>query len=185
MVALAPIDRPSPDQAGVVGSYDGSMPDLLQLSVGLPERSFEAGEVLLAEGGDGGRLLVLVAGTVEVRKGDLVLAVVDEPGSCLGELAALLARSHSATVTARTPTTVREAADGGGFLHDHPEAALAVATELARRLDALNTYLVDVRQQYDGAGGHLDVLHEVLADLGGRRAKPVELGSDREPDPLY
>ncbi len=161
------------------------MVDLLALTADLPVRHAAPGEALLVEGTRSGTLFVLVEGEVEVRLGDVVLAVVDEPGACLGEISVLLDRAHAATVVARTAVVVREAGDAQALLASDPRFGTAIATILAHRLDILNAYLADVLRQYGGGGGHLSLLHDVLADLSSSRPTDVQTGSDREPDPLY
>jgi CRP-like cAMP-binding protein len=160
------------------------MADLLDLASDLPERVIPAGESLLVEGTTTGTLFVLVDGAVEVRRGDAVLAVVAHPGECLGEISALLGRPHGATVVALVPSRVRVAPDGAAFLQ-RPDVARHIATGLAHRLETLNAYLVDVREQYAGAEGHLGLVHEVLADLASGPRRDVDVGSEREPDPRY
>jgi CRP-like cAMP-binding protein len=161
------------------------MLDLLALTADLPTRAVSAGETLLVEGGRSGSLIILVAGEVEVCRGDVTLAVVDEPGACLGEISVLLDRPHGATVIARTDVVVREAPDAMELLTSDPRIGIAVAAVLAHRIDVLNAYLSDVLHQYGGAGGHLSLLHDVLADLATARPQAIETGSAREPDPLY
>ena len=49
----------------------------------------------------------------------------------------------------------------------------------------VNGYLADIKAQYGGTAGHLGLIHEVLADLTTSKPSTMELGSEREPDPLY
>jgi len=59
------------------------------------------------------------------------------------------------------------------FLVSHPEAALYVAELLARRLDSLNKYLIDVKGQYEGHD-HLGMVDDVLETLMHRpRSRPA------------
>jgi CRP/FNR family transcriptional regulator, cyclic AMP receptor protein len=161
------------------------MADLLTLTAGLPERSVAEGEAIIVAGGRSPALFVVVDGTFEVRHGDVLLAVVDEPGSCLGELSVLLDQPHHATVVARRPSVVRVAEDGAGFLRENGAAGLVVAEILAYRLDVLNGYLADIKAQYAASSGHLGLIHDVLADLASSKPQRIELGSEREPDPRY
>ena len=86
------------------------------------------------EGGRTDSLYVVVSGAfAQVRHGDVVLALVMEPGSCLGELSVLLEQPHHATVVASVPSRVRVAEQGSEFLRGNAEAALLVATILAYR----------------------------------------------------
>ena len=74
-------------------------------ATGAPVQKLEAGAVLLVEGDSSGRLYVLKEGTVEVMRGDTMVALVHQPGAVFGEMSGLLGRPHSATVRATTPNT--------------------------------------------------------------------------------
>jgi CRP/FNR family transcriptional regulator, cyclic AMP receptor protein len=161
------------------------MPDLLALSTQLPEREVATGEAIIVEGQRAPTLFIVVDGAFEVRHGDVVLASVDAPGSCLGELSVLLDQAPHATVVATRPSRVRVADDAVAFLHSDARVALVVATILAYRLDVVNGYLADIKAQYAETPGHLGVIHEVLADLASSKPQKLEFGSEREPEPRY
>jgi CRP-like cAMP-binding protein len=136
------------------------MADLLDLAADLPAREIPAGEFLLVEGTTSGALFVLVEGPSRSAA-----AMPSSPWSIspanLGEISTLLGRPHRATVVAVVPTRVRVAFDGAAFLN----APMSLGTSPRDwRLEALNAYLVDIREQYAGADGQLGL---------------------REPDPRY
>ena len=58
------------------------------------------------------------------------------------------------------------------FLTAHPGAALAVLRTTASRLDGLTHYLVDVKQQFSDAGGHLGMVDQILDQLVHHQAPP-------------
>jgi CRP-like cAMP-binding protein len=116
-------------------------------------------------------LFFLIDGEVEVYKGEVPLASTSEPGSVFGEMFALLGTSHRASVRAVEPSSFYVVEDGRGFLQDHPVISMHVSELLARRLDALNKYLVDVRQQFEGHD-HLGMIDEVLEVLMHRQRRP-------------
>ena len=118
------------------------MADILWRFADLAPRRFAAGEVLMEEGRETGKLFVLKSGTIEVRRRGTLIVTITEPGAVLGELSALLERPHSATVTATTAVEAYGVDDGLAFLADHPALALEVAQTLARRLET-TTALVD------------------------------------------
>jgi CRP-like cAMP-binding protein len=60
--------------------------DLLELAAALPEVHLRAHDVLVEEGVAGGTIWVLVEGTLEVRKGSVVVATIAEPGALVGEM---------------------------------------------------------------------------------------------------
>jgi CRP-like cAMP-binding protein len=151
---------------------------------GLPERTCEAGEILIREGVPG-PLFVLVEGAVEILKGDVRVNLVDEPGAIFGEVSVLLGTPPMATVRAFERSRFHVAEDGLAFISSHPELALAVARLLATRLMGVTSYLVDLKKQFEEHEGHLGIVDEVLETLvhaqGGDA--DTERGSDREADP--
>ncbi|MCB1496368.1 MAG: cyclic nucleotide-binding domain-containing protein [Bauldia sp.] len=159
------------------------MREILNYCADIPIERFEAGAVLLEEGKWSGRLFILEDGEVEVDRGDTTVAVVGEPGSMFGEMSVLLDVPHTATVRAATAVTARVAEDGTAFMRRHPEVAFFLARLLAQRLNAATTYLVDLKQQFEGHGDHLGMVGEVLDALIHQQEEDFIPGSDREPDP--
>jgi CRP-like cAMP-binding protein len=158
---------------------------VLVASAGLPEITVADGADVIVEGETQSRLLVLVTGAVEVRRDEVSVAVIDEPGAIFGELAALLQSPATATVRASGSCTFRISDDPQQFLHSRPEVALAVAQMLARRLDAVTTYLVDVRRQYADRDDHLGMVDVVLESLSHHQGAPADPGSDRAGEAPY
>ena len=87
----------------------------------VPLRALCDGEVLLSEGEKTGHLYVLAEGRLEVLRGATQVAVIDEPGSLVGEMASLLDTPHTATVRALGPAKVHYVDDGAAFLSPSPE----------------------------------------------------------------
>lgn len=161
------------------------MDDLLALTIGEPEIEIGAGEVLLHEGGEPRDLFVLVSGRLMVRRDDEDFIAIDAPGACVGEMAVLLGREHTATVVATEPSRLRVIADARAALAENPPVLHAVAGLLARRLDLVNHYLADLQQQYRDVDGGLGLVGDVLVELAAHPGHDLEPGSEREPDPLY
>lgn len=160
------------------------MADLLAVAADLPERELAAGEALLTAGDPSGSLFVLLSGALVVRREDADIAVIDHPGSVVGEVALLLEREHRSTVLAVEATRVKVAEDGAAFMAAHPEVLRAVAESLAHRVDVVSGYLADIRSQYaDVPGMHL--VSTVLGRLSENHGPHPEPGSEREPDPEY
>jgi CRP/FNR family cyclic AMP-dependent transcriptional regulator len=152
-------------------SFFTLMAQLFEILNTLPRRDFGAGETIIAEESTTGMLFFLIDGEVEVSKDDVPLAATSEPGSVFGEMSALLGTSHRASVKAVTPSSFYVVEDGRRFLESHPVVSMHVSELLARRLDALNKYLVDVRQQFEGHD-HLGMVDEVLEVLMHRQRRP-------------
>jgi CRP-like cAMP-binding protein len=86
-------------------------------------------------------------------------------------MSALLGGNATATVRALSDAKVCVISEPRDFLMDHPEASLFVAELLAKRLDSLNRYLIDVQRQYEGHD-HIGMVDEVLDSLMHRPHKP-------------
>lgn len=129
-----------------------------------PLRSFAPGDVVLQQGESSGLLYVLVQGAVEVEKDGVSVAKASESGAVFGDLSALMGGPHTATVRATAPSTFRVVTEPRAFLIRHPEVCLHLCELLARRLDAVNKYLVNVKQQFAGHD-HLALVDGVLDTL--------------------
>jgi CRP/FNR family cyclic AMP-dependent transcriptional regulator len=141
------------------------MADILDFCEGQAKVHFESGEVMIPEGARLGKLFVLREGQIEVIRKDTQVTHVDEPGSVFGEMSVLLDMPHSATVKALSSVDVYVIDDAMNFLETQPEAAIHIATLLARRLYYTTTYLVDLQQQSEGKRRDLDVVDQILGSL--------------------
>jgi hypothetical protein len=61
----------------------------------------------------------------------------------------------------------------------------AVATVLARRLDTITRYLMDLRSQYADHGQNLAMVDTVLESLRHHQVRDVDPGSDRQREAPY
>jgi len=156
----------------------GSVPRALDA---LPLDSFEAGEVLIHENSEAGALLFLEHGTVEVSKQGQQITRVRERGAMFGEMSVLLKCKHTATVTAVDGVACRVVQDPDEYLAEHPEVTLYICRMLARRLDSLNRYLVDIKAQFADRSDHLGMVDEVLGAIMNR--KPREIPPQPAPGP--
>jgi CRP-like cAMP-binding protein len=147
------------------------MSAMLQLIAGHKVQDFAPGDIVMEQGGASGRLLVLIHGEVEILRDNVRVAKASEPGAVFGEMSVLLESAHTATVRALKPSSFAIIENSRQFLGSSAEASLHVARLLAGRLDALNKYLVDVKQQYEGHD-HLGMVDEVLETLMHRQPRP-------------
>jgi len=145
---------------------------LLDLVRGLPVRRFAPGDVVLEQGHQTGVMLVLIEGDVEVLRDDVCVATASQPGAVFGEMSVLLGSTHTATVRARKPSSLAVIENPRELLESSAAASLFVAGLLARRLDALNKYLIDVKRQYEGHD-HIGMVDEVLETLMNRQPRAV------------
>lgn len=140
-------------------------------------KRFEAGQIVIQQGDEADRLYLMIEGAVEVLKDDVPVAKSSAPGAAFGELSALLRSDFTATVRAVKPSSFYIIENPREFLQSSPGACMHVCELLARRLDALNRYLVDVKHQFEGHD-HLGMVDEVLEALmhrqPGGRVRPKE-----------
>ena len=139
---------------------------------GLPVAKHPAHEVVLTAGSKTGRLLFLRSGAVEVIKDGVQIANVSVPGSVFGEQAVLLDQPHTADVRTLEQSEFY-VADAPAILAGDPSVALYVAAILARRLDAANRSLIEVKRQLQAGEPHsvigkaVEKVEELLS-YGGR-----------------
>jgi CRP/FNR family cyclic AMP-dependent transcriptional regulator len=131
----------------------------------LPLVTYQAGENVLTAGSRTGRLLILKNGAVVVIKENIEIARVGEPGAVFGELSALLDQPHAADVRA-LETSQFHVADAAALLMQDPLVLLYVAAILARRLDAANEALIEVKSQIQ-AGQPPSEIGEKIDEIGG------------------
>lgn len=146
-------------------------------------RRFDPGQIIIQQGQQTDRLYYLIEGEVEILKDDVVVAITSHPSAVFGEMAILLGGQHTATVRARKPCAFYIIDKPREFLASSPAACLHMCDLLARRLDTLNRYLVDVKHQFDGHD-HLGMVDEVLQALLHRhapsRVRPKESTIDQD-----
>lgn len=135
-----------------------------------PVHEFAEGQTVLGQGECRGVLYVLIEGTVEVVKDGVTVASASEPGAVFGDLSALLGVPHTAEVRVVRPARFYVVEEPRAFLERAPGACLHLCELLARRLDAVNKYLVDVRQQFSGHD-HLGLVDGVLDTLMHRQPR--------------
>jgi CRP/FNR family transcriptional regulator, cyclic AMP receptor protein len=157
------------------------MREILSHFQSVPKQIAPNGTVLLDEGEKTGRIFALAEGRLEVLRGDTRIAVMEEPGSLVGEMSALLDAPHTGTVRALGDAKLHVVENGAAFLRSNPELCWLVARLLARRLNAATTYLVDLRRQFAGVGNHLELVGELLESMMRQQERSFQPGSDRDP----
>jgi CRP/FNR family cyclic AMP-dependent transcriptional regulator len=114
----------------------------------LAASTFNPGETVLAAGSTTGQLFILQKGLVEVVRDGVQIATVSEPGAVFGELAVLLDKPHTADVR-----TIKRSefhvAKASSLLTGDVAALLYVSAILARRLDAANEVVVEIKRDLE------------------------------------
>lgn len=149
-------------------------------------RRFEPGGIVLEQGAQTHLLYVLIDGKVEVVKDGVRVSTISEAGATFGEISVLLNGNHTATVRALTPCSFHVIENPRELLQTSPPICFHVCELLARRLDSLTHYLMDVRKQFEGHD-HIGMVDEVLEALlhrqGAGRVRPRE-STIRSSEPL-
>ena len=127
-------------------------------------------------------MYVLVSGAVTIERDGVVFARIDTPAR---SSARCRSRSNVRPPPPCGPSSdvvVRVVDDPSTFLTERPGAALAVLRMTASRLDGMTHYLVDVKQQFADAGGHLGMVDQILDTLVHHQAARRGPGSARDPE---
>src|SRR5262245_708705 len=103
------------------------MQEFLDHCQGCSRRELASGEVLLRDGERTGCMFVLIEGCLEVFRGEVEIATVDEPGSVFGEMATLLDIPHTTSVRALGPASVFVIENAAEFLTANPPLSLPIA----------------------------------------------------------
>ena len=156
------------------------MRELLDYCKSLPEVSVEPGEVLLAEGTKSGLIFILIEGEVDILKKDFRIGKLDQPGSLIGEISALLDIPHIASVVAKSPSRLYKIENQSDFLKSNTEFTYPLAILLAKKLNTITNYLADIREQYNDRGDHLGMVDQILEELINQQDEEQQPGSDRD-----
>jgi CRP/FNR family transcriptional regulator, cyclic AMP receptor protein len=131
----------------------------------LPLKTYQAGEIVIADGSRSGRLLILKKGKVAIVKKGHEIAEVVEPGAVFGEISALLDQPHAADVRTLEPSQFH-VADATTLLTQNPIAVLYVATMLAHRLNGANHALIELKHQLS-TGQPQSVVAQTVSKMEG------------------
>ncbi len=136
------------------------------------------GTLLIEEGEQSPGLFILRSGTLEVRRSGQLVAVVEEPGSMVGEMALLLGSPSTADVVARDDASLYEIADPEDFFATHPQVSLFLARILAQRLHAVTGYLAELRERYGDAEDHLGLASAMVERLLASRGTRIDVEAE-------
>jgi CRP-like cAMP-binding protein len=102
---------------------------------------------------------------VAIFKDGIEIAKVTESGAVFGELSALLDQPHTADVRA-LETTQFHVANADALLVHNPMALLYVGAVLARRLDAANRIVIELKSQLQ-AGEPRSAIEKTIQKMEG------------------
>lgn len=156
------------------------MSDIISKCQGMPECQFDVGEVVMEEGHAGGALYILAEGSLEILKQNFQINTVDSPGSIFGDVSILLDLPHMATVKTLEPSRFLVAENAIEFLKANPDVHLHLSSLLAKRLNSVTNYLVDLKTQFEDSDDHLGMVDEVLESLLHHQPSKAEPTTDPE-----
>lgn len=149
----------------------------------LPLATYQAGETVLAAGSRTGRLLILKKGVVAIIKQSIEIAKVSDPGAVFGELSTLLDQPHTADVRALEASQFH-VADAAALLAQDPIVLLYVAALLARRLNAANEAVIELKGQIEAGQPRSEIgktIEKIEGLLGPTGASLVYAGYPYDP----
>ncbi|MDX2108704.1 MAG: cyclic nucleotide-binding domain-containing protein [Verrucomicrobiota bacterium] len=106
----------------------------------------DIGKTIIQQGEQGSGFYILQAGTLEVYKDDVLLAVLMYPGTIFGEMGDILGKPRTCTVRAKNKAKLVHVDVQGGIeqlVRERPDIAARVIKTLASRLDRTTQKLVD------------------------------------------
>ena len=157
------------------------MASILDYCKNLPSITLNDGDILLKEGDKSNKFYILIDGECEILRGSFQINKVSEPGSILGEMSILLNNPHMATVKSTMTTKLYIVENATDFLKSNTDITFHLAKTLAQRLNGVTSYLVDIKNQFEGSEDHLGMVDEVLESLiYNQDDEPIDLGSDRD-----
>lgn len=127
---MAHDDRLTATLASMPAFADLVHQDVDDIARSMEERDLKPGKTLIKQGQWGHELIVVLAGEVEIRRDDTVVATLG-PGAVLGETAVLTDARRNASVVARTPVTV------GTIEYSQLHALVETIPALGQCLDAI------------------------------------------------
>lgn len=141
------------------------MDTILDFCRALPIRTYQKGETILPPDEVSDRLLILIEGPVAVVKNGTEIARITEPGAIFGEISVLLGVPTSARVAAKGTVRVHEVENASEYLRQSNALLEHTGRILAKRLLDATSYLVDIKQQYEGRSDHFGMVDQVLETL--------------------
>ncbi len=167
------------------------MESLLELAAAQPKRQLAPGEILIAQGREGGDLFVLESGQLLVERDGVTIASISSPNSVVGEMSVVLGTRNSATVRADGNATVRVIMDARKYLEQDQAMTFRLAWLMASRLDATSAYLVELSKQHTGKteqnmlGKILSALHLQADDDTYRTIARTDMFGTDDPGGAY
>lgn len=112
-----------------------------------------AGQVLIKEGDKDNRLFILESGTLEIRKGDKVITIMDTPASIIGEISVILEKPRTCSVVAKTDCQLSLVGNSiNEIVESSPRMTKLIMNELAERLEQTTNKYNTIADRFIQAG---------------------------------
>jgi len=103
-----------------------------------PTTEFNNGDTIVKEATPGGKVFVLIEGSVKVTLNDNLLTEVNSPGELFGEIASIKGCNYGATVTATSDCKFFVIDNFISYLKQHPDDSIKVLRNLCDRVTSMN-----------------------------------------------
>jgi CRP/FNR family cyclic AMP-dependent transcriptional regulator len=116
------------------------------------EQTYETGDTVFRQGDESVSLYVLLEGSTAVVEDGVVLATIDEPGSIVGEMSALLQVPRTADLRAETKCRLQVVSNPEQWLRQNPDRCVDLARMLADRLHEMDLRFLEARRELTKKG---------------------------------
>lgn len=140
------------------------------------ETEIGAGTVLIREDSDNTNVYILISGKAEVTIRGQTIAVLDAPGTALGQVAVILGKKPVATTTVVEPSSFYVIHDFLAFLKANPDACISTAQTLAVQMVSSLNHMAWMKEQLHELQKTMDVYVPAFPKLDGAEQPPVEAG---------
>ena len=106
-----------------------------------PTTEFKKGDVIVKEATPGGKVFVLIEGSVKVTLKENELTETNTPGELFGEIASIKGCNYGATVTATGDCKFFVIDNFISYLKQNPEDSIKVLKNLCDRITSMNQYI--------------------------------------------
>ena len=103
-----------------------------------PTTQFSEGDTVVKEATPGGKVFILIEGSVEVSLRGNIIASTSKPGEIFGEIASIKGCNYGATVTAKSDCSFFVIDNFISYLKQHPDDSIKVLKNLCNRITDMN-----------------------------------------------
>ena len=113
-----------------------------------PLRSFTDGDLIIKEGQAGSKVYILYKGELSVSQHGKHITDLSDSGQVIGEIAHVLGKNYSATVTAKGDVSCFVIDNFQNFLRQNPEESWGIIRMLCERVANTTDQLSGIKQEF-------------------------------------